>query len=69
MPAKSAFSSTYTSYGIFGALGLLDQGSPWGSNMVQVRRGDWSLRAQDQGGGRGFRGEEKTWGPVGGKAP
>jgi len=26
IPAKSAFSSKYKEYGIFGALGLLDQG-------------------------------------------
>jgi len=67
MPAKSAFSSMYRLYGIFGAFELSDQGSS-GSNMVQVERGERPLQAQDRGGGGCFKIKkrpEAQWGEDG----
>jgi len=54
IPAKVAFSPKYRSYGIFGALGLLDHGLP---DMVQTWRGGRASMEDGIGGGKeGFRG-------------
>ena len=52
VPANQVFSAKYRLYGIFGALGLLDQGLCWESDMVQEVRWRW-----DVGGGR-----DRRWG-------
>ena len=62
LPAKLVFSRKYTWYGILGALGLSDHGSPLESDMVQM----FTRRISVEGGieGRGGGGSEMEKGPL-----